>query len=160
MSTPPIFLSSHVNSSNYLRLVRRSILRSTLPQDNSASRILHPLTIKLVPLGGMADTSDEDVQERLKAALWFAVGKMVDEETLRRNRNVTPQFIGALTEMVWSQIENVAVDLESFSRHAGRSTITTDDVLLLARRNGDLHSIIKDFVDKEKATKAKGKSKS
>lgn len=79
----------------------------------------------------MADNSDEDVQEvrkqnncigkyrkygsfwlttravclqRLKAALWFAVGKMVDEETLRRNRNVTPQYIGALTEMVWSQI--------------------------------------------------------
>ncbi|KAJ8123249.1 hypothetical protein ONZ43_g757 [Nemania bipapillata] len=97
----------------------------------------------------MADNADEDVQERLKAALWFAVGKMVDEETLRRNRNVTPQFI-----------ENIALDLESFSRHAGRSTITTDDVLLLARRNGDLHSIIKDFVDKEKALKLKGKGKS
>jgi hypothetical protein len=79
----------------------------------------------------MAENSDEDIQEvskqthsyvfilikglpadesgscklqRLKAALWFAVGKMVDEETLRRNRNVTPQFIGALTEMVWAQI--------------------------------------------------------
>ncbi|KAJ8125427.1 hypothetical protein O1611_g8212 [Lasiodiplodia mahajangana] len=107
----------------------------------------------------MADNPDEDIQERLKAALWFAVGKMVDEETLRRNRNVTPQFIGALTEMVWSQIENVALDLESFSRHAGRSTVTTDDVLLLARRNGDLHSIIKDFVDREKAAKVKEKGK-
>ncbi|KAI1308787.1 kinetochore component CENP-S-domain-containing protein [Xylaria venustula] len=107
----------------------------------------------------MADNPDEDVQERLKAALWFAVGKMVDEETLRINRNVTPQFIGALTEMVWTQIENVALDLESFSRHAGRSTITTDDVLLLTRRNVDLHHIIKDSVDKEKAVKAKEKSK-
>lgn len=43
-------------------------------------------------------------QQRLKAALWFAVGKMVDEQSLRRNRNATPQFIGALTEMVWTQI--------------------------------------------------------
>lgn len=42
--------------------------------------------------------------QRLKAALWFAVGKMVDEQSLRRNRNATPQFIGALTEMVWTQI--------------------------------------------------------
>ncbi|ORY71243.1 kinetochore component CENP-S-domain-containing protein [Pseudomassariella vexata] len=107
----------------------------------------------------MADEPDEDVRERLRAALWFAVGKMVDEESLRRNRNVTPQFIGALMEMVWTHIESVAMDLESFSRHAGRSTITTDDVLLLARRNQDLHGIIKDFVDKEKAAKAKGKSK-
>ncbi|KAH9901870.1 kinetochore component CENP-S-domain-containing protein [Xylariomycetidae sp. FL2044] len=108
----------------------------------------------------MEDDSGEDVRERLKNALWFAVGKLVDEETLRRNRNVTPQFIGALTDMVWGQIENVAGDLESFSRHAGRSTITTDDVLLLARRNQDLHAIIKNSVDAQKAAKAtKGKSK-
>ncbi|RYP23548.1 hypothetical protein DL765_001062 [Monosporascus sp. GIB2] len=106
----------------------------------------------------MADDAADDVRERLKAALWFAVGKIVDEETLRRNRNVTPQFIGALTETVWTQIENVALDLESFSRHAGRTTITTDDVLLLARRNQDLHAIIKDFVDQQKAAKAKNKS--
>lgn len=154
----------------------------------------------------MADESEEDVREvskwlysvtrasdasctlsptdthhqRLKAALWFAVGKMVDEQSLRRNRNATPQFIGALTEMVWTQIgeqsristpggqlrilitgaENVAIDLESFSRHAGRTSITTDDVLLLARRNADLNGIIKDFVDEQKAAKvSKGKGK-
>lgn len=29
---------------------------------------------------------------------------MVDENSLRHNRNATPQFIGALTEMVWTQI--------------------------------------------------------
>ncbi|KKY30121.1 putative apoptosis-inducing taf9-like domain 1 family [Diaporthe ampelina] len=128
----------------------------------------------------MADQPEEDVRERLKAALWFAVGKMVDEQSLRRNRNATPQFIGALTEMVWTQIgglsyvampprqprmltnraENVAIDLESFSRHAGRTSITTDDVLLLARRNADLNGIIKDFVDEQKAAKvSKGKGK-
>jgi hypothetical protein len=45
--------------------------------------------------------------------------------------------------------------LESFSRHAGRTTVNTDDVLLLARRNDDLHGIIKDFVDQQKAGKAK-----
>lgn len=51
-------------------------------------------------LGRVADNS----AQRLKAALWFAVGKMVDEDSIRRNRNATPQFIGALTEMVWTQI--------------------------------------------------------
>ncbi|EEY18000.1 conserved hypothetical protein [Verticillium alfalfae VaMs.102] len=29
---------------------------------------------------------------------------MVDEESMKKNRNATPQFIGALTEMVWEQI--------------------------------------------------------
>ncbi|KXJ92677.1 kinetochore component CENP-S-domain-containing protein [Microdochium bolleyi] len=107
----------------------------------------------------MAGDAQEDVRERLKAALWFAIGKMVDEEMLKRNRNVTPQFIGALTEMVWAQIENVAIDLESFSRHAGRSTITTDDVLLLTRRNQDLHDIVKNFVDEKKAAKTQTRPK-
>ena len=94
--------------------------------------------------------------------------------------NATPQFIGALTEMVWEQIgtytslsfcfsstyssrgsANVAIDLESFSRHAGRTTVTTDDVLLVTRRNDALYGIVKDFIDKEKtkngAVAAKGK---
>ncbi|UNI19011.1 MHF histone-fold complex component [Purpureocillium takamizusanense] len=100
----------------------------------------------------MADTTAEDDRERLKSALWFAVGQMVDEESMRRNLNATPQFIGALTELVWTQIENVAVDLESFSRHAGRSTVTTDDVLLLARKNPDLQQLMGDYVDRLKAT--------
>lgn len=103
---------------------------------------------------------------------------MVDDESLRRNMNATPQFIGALTELVWTQIgrsfhyltacwfsanpgalENVAIDLETFSQHAGRTTVTTDDVLLLARRNSDLQSVIKDCVDKLKAAKAKEKTR-
>lgn len=53
----------------------------------------------------------------------------------------------------------MATDLESFSQHAGRTTVTTDDVLLLARRNQDLYSVIKDVIDKERAAKAKAKGK-
>ena len=47
---------------------------------------------------------DEALRERLKASLWFSIGKIVDEETARLNTSATPQFIGAMTEMVWSQI--------------------------------------------------------
>ena len=58
------------------------------------------------------------------------------------------------------QTENVAKDLETFSRHAGRSTITTDDVLLLSRRNEDLQDIMQTFIDGKKAEKsAKGTGK-
>jgi centromere protein S len=56
-------------------------------------------------------------------------------------------------------IETVATDLEAFSRHAGRTRIDTDDVLLLARRNQDLYNIMKEFIDKQKAAKGKGKGK-
>lgn len=51
------------------------------------------------------------------------------------------------------------MDLESFSHHAGRTTVTTDDVLLLARRNQDLHTMIKDVVNRQKAAKVKAKGK-
>lgn len=56
-------------------------------------------------------------------------------------------------------LENVATDLETFSNHAGRTTVTTDDVLLLARKNPDLHQIMKDFIDQAKADKEAAKGR-
>ncbi|MCJ1404662.1 hypothetical protein MMC11_007888 [Xylographa trunciseda] len=94
-----------------------------------------------------AATEDEALQERLKSALWYSVGKIVDEETLKLGVNATPQFIGALTEMVWAQIESVSQDLESFTKHAGRKTVTVDDVMLLSRRNEGLETVLKTFLD-------------
>jgi len=106
----------------------------------------------------MSQQEDEDpMREKLKASLWFSIGKMVDEEAALLNTTATPQFIGAMTEMVWAQLENAAIDLESFSRHAGRTTITTDDVLLMTRKNEALQGILRDFVEKEQAKVPKGK---
>lgn len=55
--------------------------------------------------------------------------------------------------------ENVAIDLENFAHHAGRTNVSTDDVLLLARRNSDLHGLIREVVDKQVASKGKGKGR-
>lgn len=55
----------------------------------------------------------------------------------------------------------VATDLEAFARHAGRSTIKTEDVLLLTRRNEGLETIMKNKVGdikRENERKAKEKS--
>ncbi|KAF8418090.1 kinetochore component CENP-S-domain-containing protein [Tirmania nivea] len=106
--------------------------------------------------------SDDELRERLKAALWHTIGKLVDEETLGLDVIANQAFIASLTEMVWTQLENVAKDLEAFANHASRTTITTDDVLLLVRRNEELESLMKDFVDREKekrAANASGKRK-
>jgi centromere protein S len=43
-------------------------------------------------------------KQRLKSALWYRIGKIVDEETLKLGVNATPQFIGSLTELTWAQI--------------------------------------------------------
>ncbi|KAL8827874.1 MAG: hypothetical protein Q9191_002922 [Dirinaria sp. TL-2023a] len=103
----------------------------------------------------MAEEEEGVLEERLKAALWFSIGKIVDEETLKLGVNATPQFIGALTEMVWAQIENVSQDLESFSKHAGRSTISVDDVMLLCRRNEGLEAILRNCLERNTAAKGK-----
>ena len=50
--------------------------------------------------------------------------------------------------------ENVSHDLEAFAKHAGRSTINTSDVLLLARRNEGLEDVLK---QEAKAVKARDK---
>ncbi|KAH9875451.1 hypothetical protein J1614_004943 [Plenodomus biglobosus] len=81
-------------------------------------------------------------EERLKSALWYSIGQFVDEECLTCDLNATPQFIGALTELVYTQIANTSRDLEVFSTHAGRKVITPDDVMLLTRRNEKLEEYL------------------
>ncbi|KAL6710746.1 MHF histone-fold complex component [Coniothyrium glycines] len=82
-------------------------------------------------------------EERLKSALWYSIGQYIDEECLSSDLNATPQFIGALTELVYTQIANTARDLEVFSRHAGRKAVNTDDVMLLTRRNDALETMLR-----------------
>lgn len=74
---------------------------------------------------------------------------MVDTSLLDTgaDNNATPQFIGALTELVWAQIANTSKDLENFAKHAGRKQISSEDVLLLARRNDGLETLLKGHVD-------------
>jgi hypothetical protein len=54
-----------------------------------------------------------DPTEALKAALWLHVGRIVDAETQRLAVNATPQFIGALTELVWTQTRESRPPAES-----------------------------------------------
>ncbi|GAB7344573.1 hypothetical protein MBLNU457_3071t1 [Dothideomycetes sp. NU457] len=96
------------------------------------------------------EMDDNEKVERLKSALWYAIGNTIDAISLEQNINATPQFIGALTELVWAQIENVSLDLEAFTKHAGRNVVDTKDVMLLARRNEGLAQLLKDVVDQAK----------
>lgn len=92
----------------------------------------------------MAGLQEDDAEKegKLKAALWYSVGQTVDAVALSQDLNATPHFIGGLSEMCWAQIETIAQDLEAFAKHAGRTTINAKDVVLLARRNEGLASIL------------------
>ena len=47
--------------------------------------------------------------------------------------------------------------LISCIRHAGRSTISTDDVMLLSRRNEGLETVLRTYMNKQDTGKAKRK---
>lgn len=118
--------------------------------------------------------------QKLKSALWLSIGRLVDSTCIPLRTNATPQFIGALTELVYAQVTTVAVDVERFaryaswttsywectdaiSRHAGRTIIDMQDVLLLARRNEGLEGMLKAHIEalkiQNKAGQGKGKGK-
>ena len=46
-------------------------------------------------------------------------------------------------------------DADGF-RHAGRSTVSTDDVLLLSRRNEGLETVLRSYLDRRKLGGLKG----
>jgi hypothetical protein len=85
---------------------------------------------------------DATKEEKLKAALWYSVGQMVDAVALSQDLNATPHFIGGLSELVWAQIENAAQDLEAFAKHADRQVVNSKDVVLLGRRNDGLKEVL------------------
>ena len=59
------------------------------------------------------------------------------------DRFKTSSCISAIAIALTIFSENVSHDLEAFAKHAGRSTINTSDVLLLARRNEGLEDVLK-----------------
>ncbi|KAJ6164700.1 Histone-fold [Penicillium chermesinum] len=119
----------------------------------------------------MAPTTQEpSLEERMKAALWFYVGKIVDEETLRLGTTATNQFTAGLTEIsenvvspTWLPygeaniyLEGASLDIEAFAKHAGRSTVQTSDVLMLGRRNEGLDQILRAFVESQETQRQEG----
>ncbi|ORZ30379.1 hypothetical protein BCR44DRAFT_1444944 [Catenaria anguillulae PL171] len=70
---------------------------------------------------------DKAAHEALKTAVHHGVGRIVT---------------AAVAKVTHAQLELWAQDLAAFAKHRGRSTVSTDDVLLLARRNPSLISAL------------------
>ena len=94
---------------------------------------------------------DLEYRQRLKAAVHYTVGKICEEVTLTgtapSGMKFSPHFIAMLSETTFKQCESLAVDLESFAKHARRSTINSEDVKLSARRNESLRQYIESLAE-------------
>lgn len=80
--------------------------------------------------------------ERLKAAVELTVGDLVGEISGGTGVEVSRETIATLALVVVEKIERSAEDLEAFAAHAKRTTIQTEDVKLLTRRNPDLNQCL------------------
>ncbi|NXI55138.1 CENPS protein, partial [Chloroceryle aenea] len=76
--------------------------------------------------------------QRLKAAVHYTVGCLCQEVAEDKAMQFGKQSIAAISEITFRQCEIFAKDLEMFARHAKRSTVTSEDVKLLARRSSSL----------------------
>ncbi|KAJ7998455.1 hypothetical protein DPEC_G00205120 [Dallia pectoralis] len=92
----------------------------------------------------MATTMDEEERklQRLKAALHHTVGRLCQSLGENQQMEFSRQVIAAISETTFRQCDVFAKDLEDFARHAKRSTVSMEDVKLVARRSTALYDFI------------------
>ncbi|XP_063291757.1 centromere protein S [Pelobates fuscus] len=90
----------------------------------------------------MAESPEENQKQRLKAAVHYTVGCLCQDVADEKDIQFSKQAVAAISEITFRQFETFAKDLELFARHAKRTTITMDDVKLLARRSRPLYEHI------------------
>lgn len=70
--------------------------------------------------------------------------KIAQEISNKEQCEVNMDIICLMTELIFRFHQILATDLETFSRHAKRSTVTVDDVFCFVRRNPQL--VITEFI--------------
>ncbi|KAM6947337.1 centromere protein S [Lycodopsis pacificus] len=78
---------------------------------------------------------EDETRQRLKAAVHYAVGRMCQRMSEDHRRDFSRQVVAAIAETTFRQCDIFAKDLEAFARHAKRSTVSSEDVKLVARRS-------------------------
>ncbi|XP_023340980.1 centromere protein S [Eurytemora carolleeae] len=81
--------------------------------------------------------------QRLKAAVDLTVFDIFSE--VSGSDQVDKETIALASELVLEKIKRTALDLETFSGHAKRSTINSEDVRVVARNNPKLKEHLEAF---------------
>ena len=104
--------------------------------------------------------SSSKEKEQLRAAIHYSIGKKCQKLENDNDKNketpagpFTRGFMALLTETTTETLELFTRDVEVFARHGKRSTVNTDDVKLLCRRNpGLLAALEKRFSEEKQST--------
>ncbi|GAA5859691.1 hypothetical protein JCM1840_006413 [Sporobolomyces johnsonii] len=96
-----------------------------------------------MPRGSKVAEGEEPLsRQSLKAAVWYTVTKIAQEEELSLPFAASEHFVATLAEVVFQQALSLGMDLEAYAKHAGRMMINVDDVKLAARRNEPLYDLL------------------
>jgi centromere protein S len=92
---------------------------------------------------------NSSIDSELRAAVQYAVIQLCSEDDENSSSQMSPRAVAALAELTCLYAtHSLAADLEAFSSHAGRRTITETDVKLAARKIPDaLLQRLNDFCD-------------
>ncbi|KAI9188665.1 hypothetical protein H9P43_000086 [Blastocladiella emersonii ATCC 22665] len=117
-------------------------------------------------LDGLGDLDDGDAGdaeataaraeklEALRKAVHYATGNVALREESQMDARIPKPFIAAVSQVVFAQLELWARDVHAFAKHRSRTTISADDVKLLARRNDHLTGALATFAADRTATAA------
>ncbi|QSL66638.1 hypothetical protein MERGE_001021 [Pneumocystis wakefieldiae] len=96
--------------------------------------------------------------QALQSAVWYTTGHITDAESLELGVIPSSHFIASLSTLVYSQINTLGEDIESFAKHRGGRVVNIDDVLLCTRRNEGLHDLMVEYA-KQHTTASTSESK-
>lgn len=102
-----------------------------------------------------SDSDGDDEKTALRSALVHAVGTICELERGERGLPMEPNAVPTMTFVLEQFVKVLAVDLSAFAKHAKRSAIGVDDVLLCARRNPELARALSEFVESNDLAKKK-----
>jgi len=85
-------------------------------------------------------------KQKLKAAVHYYTGQISEVESEKLGLPTPKLTVAGLTDLVYNYAECMANDLEMFAKHAKRSTVQPEDVLLCSRKSNSLSSMMSEFV--------------
>ncbi|KAG5452993.1 Centromere protein S [Clonorchis sinensis] len=86
-----------------------------------------------------------DCRQEHKAELHYKCTKIAEEVAKAQNCTIDLDIVCLATELLFRFYQVLATDLETFAKHAKRTTINMDDVLCFVRRNPQLVQLMSDF---------------
>ncbi|KAG4305155.1 hypothetical protein PORY_001325 [Pneumocystis oryctolagi] len=87
-----------------------------------------------------ADDDDKALQiQALQSAIWYTTEQIVNAESQELGVVPSSSFVASLSTLVYSQINTLGEDIESFAKHRGGKVVNVDDVLVGLRFFHGIH---------------------